>query len=93
MATARLSQPLGLFPPKLTDRAESISPRGVLGLISALGEPGLLGPQILNPKRPGPGPAEDHNVEGFVHDDVGIAALGGSPVQLLRAGGLRLRLH
>jgi hypothetical protein len=48
----RSSQPLWLFSPRLTDREKRTSPRGVLGLISALGEPNLAGLQILNPKGP-----------------------------------------
>jgi len=77
MATARLSQPLRLSRPKLTDREEGIGAGGVLGLIAALGEPGTLRLQLLNPKRPGAAAAEQNDVEGFVHDHVGIAALGG----------------
>jgi hypothetical protein len=59
-----------LFPAKLPDREKCIGPSGILGLIPTLREPSLASVQILDPKGPGPSPAEDHDVESLVHDRV-----------------------
>jgi hypothetical protein len=82
MATARSSQTLRLFPPKLTDREEGIGAGGVLGLIAALREPSLLGIQVLDPKTPLAAlPAEHDHVEP-VDDHVGVPALGELPYEI-----------
>jgi hypothetical protein len=87
----RSSRPLWRFRLKLTNRKKCVRPRCVLSGIPALGEPSLAGLEVFDPEGPSASPAKEHDVEGFVHDDVGVPALGEFPVEAGSDRGCRRR--